>query len=161
MEERMMSGKPTEMVLPPPAQVGVVVKNVSEAIDYYSRTFGLGPFQVIEFAPAQHWVKGKPSPIRLNIGLCQWGPLQLELIEVLEGDIPHKWFLEEKGEGLQHLGFVVDNYDEWLVHLKEKGIEVLMNAETDVEGMGHVRAAYVESDRTGGVLFELIEIRPT
>ncbi len=155
-----MLNKGSQMVLPPPAQVGVVVKNLKEAIDFYSRTFGIGPFQVIEFAPAKHWLKGKLTPIRLNIGLCQWGPLQLELIEVVEGDIPHKWFLEEKGEGLQHLGFIVANYDEWVDYLKGHGIEVLMNAETEVEGMGHVRAAYMKSDRTGGVLFELIEITP-
>ncbi|MCG2722542.1 MAG: VOC family protein [Thermodesulfovibrionales bacterium] len=155
-----MDKKGKQMVLPPPAQVGVVVGNLNEAIDYYSGIFGLGPFQTIEFAPAQHWVKGKPTPIRLNIGMCQWGPLQLELIEPLEGDAPHKWFLEEKGEGMQHLGFIVDNYDEWLDYLSENRIDVLMNAETDVEGMGHVRAAYVQSDSTGGVLFELIEVRP-
>jgi hypothetical protein len=54
----------------------------------------------------------------------------------------------------------VDNYDEWLGYLKDRGIEVLMNAETDVEGMGHVRAAYLQSDRVGGVLFEIIEVTP-
>ena len=155
-----MNEKVTQMTLPPPAQVGVVVKNLSEAIDFYTRTFGLGPFQTLEFAPAQHWVNGKPTPIRLKIGLCQWGPLTLELIEPLEGDAPHKWFLEEKGEGMQHLGFIVENYDEWLSYLKREGIDVLMNAETDVEGMGHVRAAYIQSDRVGGVLFELIEVKP-
>ncbi len=155
-----MNEKVTQMTLPPPAQVGVVVKNLSAAIDFYTRTFGLGPFQTLEFAPAQHWVNGKPTPIRLMIGLCQWGPLTLELIEPLEGDAPHKWFLEEKGEGMQHLGFIVENYDEWLSYLQREGIDVLMSAETDVEGMGHVRAAYIQSDRVGGVLFELIEVKP-
>ena len=149
-----------QMVLPPPAQIGVVVKDLGKAIEYYSRTFGLGPFQTIEFAPAKHWLRGIPTPIRLDIGFCQWGPLQLELIEVVEGDIPHKWFAEERGEGMQHLGFIVDDYDEWLGYLKGKGIDVLMNAETDVEGMGHIRAAYLTSDRIGGVLFELIEVTP-
>jgi methylmalonyl-CoA/ethylmalonyl-CoA epimerase len=155
-----MAEQAKQMVLPPPAQVGVVVRNLNEAIEYYSKMFGLGPFQTIEFAPAQHWVKGKPTPIRLKIGMCSWGSIQLELIEPVEGDAPHKWFLEGKGEGLQHLGFIVDNYDQWLDYLRENHIHVLMNAETDVEGMGHVRAAYMQSDRTGGVLFELIEVRP-
>lgn len=155
-----MGDEGKQMVLPPPAQVGVVVKNLDEAIDYYSGVFGLGPFQTIEFAPDKHWVKEKPTPIRLKIGMCQWGPLQLELIEPVEGDAPHKWFLEERGEGMQHLGFIVDNYDEWIDYLKDKNINVLMNAETDVEGMGHVRAAYMESDRVGGVLFELVEVTP-
>lgn len=155
-----MADKGKQMVLPPPSQIGVVVKDLEEAIGYYTRVFGLGPFQTMEFAPALHWVKREPCPIRLNIGICQWGALMLELIEPLEGDAPHAWFLKEKGEGMQHLGFVVDNYDEWLNYLAEKGIDVLMNAETEVEGMGHVRAAYMQSDITGGVLFELIEITP-
>ncbi|MCG6880743.1 MAG: VOC family protein [Deltaproteobacteria bacterium] len=155
-----MSEKENGMVLPPPAQVGVVVSNLDDAIRFYSETFGLGPFQKVTFVPAQHWVKGEPCPIKLNIGMCPWGPLQLELIEPIEGDAPHKWFLREKGEGLQHLGFIIENYDEWLAYLKGKGIGVLMNAETDVEGMGHVRAAYMQSDAVGGVLFELIEVTP-
>ncbi len=61
---------------------------------------------------------------------------------------------------MQHFGFIVENYDEWLSYLKHEGIGVLMSAETDVEGMGHVRAAYIQSDRVGGVLFELIEVKP-
>ncbi len=57
-----MNEQVTQMTLPPPAQVGVVVKNLSEAIDFYTQTFGLGPFQTLEFAPAQHWVNGKRLP---------------------------------------------------------------------------------------------------
>jgi catechol 2,3-dioxygenase-like lactoylglutathione lyase family enzyme len=72
---------------------------------------------------------------------------------VVEGDIPHKWFPEGRGEGMQHLGFIVDNYEERLGYLRDRGIAVLMNAETDVEGMGHVRAAHLQSDHVGGILF--------
>jgi hypothetical protein len=104
--------------------------------------------------------KGKHCPIKLNIGVCPWGPLQLELIEPVEGDAPHKWFLEEKGKSMQHLGFIVDNYSEWLAYLEKKGIDVLTNADTNVEGREHVRAAYMQSDAPGGVLFELIEVTP-
>ena len=53
--------KENRWILPPPSQVGVVVKDLGKAIDYYSRTFGLGPFQTIEFAPAKHWVKALQS----------------------------------------------------------------------------------------------------
>jgi methylmalonyl-CoA/ethylmalonyl-CoA epimerase len=115
-----MGGKEERMVLPPPAQVGVMFKKLDEAIAYYSETFGLGPFQTVAFVPAQHWLKGEPCPIKLNIGMCPWGTLQFELIEPVEGDAPHKWFLQKNGEGLQHLGFIVDNYDEWLAYLKKK-----------------------------------------
>ena len=32
--------------------------------------------------------------------------------------------------------------------------------EAYVEGEGHIRCAYMESDRIGGISFELIEVRP-
>lgn len=149
-----------KLVLPAPSQLGVVVRDLDRAIDYYSKTFGWGPFRSYEFVPAKHWVKGVPTPIRLNIGKCEWGALEFEMIQVLEGEIAHKQFLEENGEGMQHLGFVVDNYDEWIDYLETQGINVLMNAETYVEGEGHIRAAYMETDRIGGILFELMEVRP-
>jgi catechol 2,3-dioxygenase-like lactoylglutathione lyase family enzyme len=146
--------------LPPVSQIGVVVKDVKKAVEYYSKVFGIGPFMTFEFAPKKHWLRGKSMPIKLNIAAAQWGPIMFELIEPVEGDAPHKWFLEKYGEGLQHLGFMVENYDEWKDYLGQQGIDVLMEAETDVEGLGHVRGAYMESDKTGGVLFELLEIKP-
>jgi len=147
-----------KMSLPPPFQVGIVVKNLSATIDYYTMIYGLGPFQVMHFKPTQHWVNNKPHPIELKVGKCQWGEIALELIEPVSENSPHQWFLDKKGEGMHHFGFLVENYDEWLDYFNDQGIDVLMNAETDVEGLGHVRAAYMLSDQTGGVLFELIEI---
>ena len=146
--------------LPSLGQVGIVVKNVDKTIAYYTEYFGLGPFQIIDFNPEKHWVRGQPHPIQLKIALAEMGPVHLELMEPVGGDSPHKQFLDEKGEGLQHLGFYIDDYDGWMAHLKAKGIEVLKTAETTVEGMGRIRAAYLESDQPGGVLFELIEIKP-
>jgi catechol 2,3-dioxygenase-like lactoylglutathione lyase family enzyme len=144
-------------VFPPVSQIGVVVRDLGKAMKYYTDTFGIGPFRVVDFAPEKHFVRGKPVPIKLRIGLAQMGAVQIELIEPVEGDAPHKRFLEERGEGLQHLGFYVDNYDEWMAYLKEQGIGILMEGETTIEGMGRVRAAYAETDKVGGVLFEFVQ----
>ena len=35
--------------LPPVTQVGVVVRDIAKAVDYYSTTFGWGPFKISEF----------------------------------------------------------------------------------------------------------------
>jgi methylmalonyl-CoA epimerase len=142
---------------PPVSQVGVVVRNLDKAMEYYKETFGIGPFMVFDFVPEKHLVRGKPLPVKLRIGVAQMGPVGLELIEPVEGDAPHKRFLEEKGEGLHHLGYYVDNYDQWMDYLEQQGIGILMEAETTIEGMGHARAAYMETDKVGGILFEFIE----
>jgi catechol 2,3-dioxygenase-like lactoylglutathione lyase family enzyme len=155
-EVATMTGK-QGLTLPPLAQVGVVVKDLKKSIEHFSRVFGIGPFTSIVFSPEKHWVRGEPFPIKLNIAFAQAGPVQIELIEPV-GDGPHKWFLDSKGGGLHHLGFIVDNYDALMDYLKQMKIEILMNAETDVPGMGHVRAAYADSEKADGVLVELIEI---
>jgi hypothetical protein len=67
-----MNEKATQMVLPPPAQVGVVVRNLSQAIAYYSETSGLGPFQNVLFIPAQHWVRENIVPLS-SISGCAHG----------------------------------------------------------------------------------------
>lgn len=146
--------------LPPLAQVGYVVKDLERAIEYYSKVFGVGPFMTLVFAPEKRLLRGKPVPIVLKIGIAQMGPVQMELIEPLEGNGLHKDYLETKGEGLQHLGFIVDNYGEWLAYIQEQGIEILEEAETTVPGMGHIRAMYTQSDEMCGVPFEFIEVTP-
>ena len=46
-----MNVKENEWVLPPPSQIGVVVKDVEKAIEYYSQTFGLGRFAGLSLYP--------------------------------------------------------------------------------------------------------------
>jgi methylmalonyl-CoA/ethylmalonyl-CoA epimerase len=149
--------------LPALSGVGVVVRDMDKAIAYYSKTFGIGPFNTIMFKPEKHWVDGEPFPVTLKLAFASLGgSVTLELLQPLsEG--PHKDFLDNHGEGLQHLGFDIDNYDEWMAYLKQEGIGVLYNAEGYIEGLGHLRAAYIDSQtgKPGSTLIELSEVKPT
>jgi hypothetical protein len=53
---------------------------------------------------------------------------------------------------------VTDEYDEVLKRAKGLGIEVLMGGEAEVPGMGHMRAAYLDTYDLVGVLVEIIEV---
>ena len=155
-----MSAK--KIQLPALSQVGIVVRDMDKAIEYYSKTFGIGPFQVITFSPEKHWVRGKLSPATLKIALAPLGGgVEMELLQPLT-DCPHKEFLDTHGEGLQHLGFDVDNYDEWMDYIKQEGIEIITSAEGHIEGLGFVRAAYMDPgpDNPGNTLMEISEITP-
>lgn len=156
-------GKKPKMTLPPPAQIGIVVKDVQKAVEYYTRVFGLGPWEIRDVALGSDrcWVRGKPFTIKSHPdAFTQLGPLEIELVQPPEDGI-HRWFLDEKGEGLHHICFRVDSdtYDAWMDHLKEQGIPILMNVVFD-HPEGPIRAAYIESDKTGGVLFEFVESQP-
>lgn len=147
----------TAIGLPPLSQIGVVVKDVDRAVEYYSSAFGLGPFTTYEFMPEKHWYMEEPSPLKLRMGKAVWGSIEWELIQPLEGESLHEEFLKTNGEGLQHLGFNVPNYDEVFDKMKNAGFQPLMRAETYVATYkGYLRACYFDTRRVGGVIFEII-----
>src|SRR5512135_996868 len=101
--------------------IGVVVKDIERVIEYYSPVFGIGPFEIYDFRPHKAWVRGhEVKPFELRIATAAVGPANLELIQVVRGAPPHRDFLKVHGEGLQHLGFYVENYDEWKSYVSEK-----------------------------------------
>ncbi len=143
------------------AQIGFVVRSLAKSIENCERTMGIGPFLLIDFRPEKSFVRGRNPAIHLKIGVAQLTPaLSLELIEVVGGEPYHKDFLEAHGEGVQHLGYLSDDYDGVLARAGNLGIGVLMWAETDVPGMGHVRGAYLDTLELLGTLIEVIEIKP-
>ena len=148
-----------DLRLPYLGQVGVVVSDIQTAVNYYSSVFGIGPFDIYDFRPQRTWFKGKEvGPIKLKIAMADLGPVKLELIQVLEGEVPHREFLQTHGEGLQHLGFYSDKYDVWKSYVKERGMEILCEAEVEDKIRGKRRAFYMDSGKVGGVIFEIIEV---
>jgi 4-hydroxyphenylpyruvate dioxygenase-like putative hemolysin len=146
-----------KLELPPVSHMGVVVRDMDKAVKYYSSIFGLGPFTVYEFEPEKHWFMEEPSPLKLMLGKAMWGNIELELIQHLEGKAVHKEFLDTHGEGLQHLGFLVPNYEEMFDKFKKAGFMPLMRAETYVETYkGNLKACYFDTRRVGGIIFEIV-----
>ena len=151
----MVKQEPT-VKLPPVEQIGIVVKDVDRAIEYYSSNFGWGPFRVREVNMNGFSYRGKLSNCRLKMALAKSGPIEIELIQVLEGETPHTEFLREKGEGLQHLRFRVDDLDSMLAELAKEGIHPIFQQRMPDLGAAF---AYVNSDKIGGVMFELFEYK--
>ena len=134
-------------------QVGVVVRDVEKAIEYYS-SIGIGPFEYAQGMIADRRLYGKPAAdIKNVIALTQLGHVQLELIQPAGGESIHKEFLETKGEGIHHLGFLVDDLEKETAKLTEKGFKITQSG-TFVGGGGF---AYFDTDKVGGVLLELIQ----
>lgn len=152
----MAKQKEPTVELPPVEQIGIVVKDTDQAMDYYSATFGWGPFNVMELEMKGATYRGQKCDCKLKLAFARSGPIEIELIEVLEGETPHTEFLRERGEGLQHLRFRVDDIDETLSKFAKDGIEPVFYHSYPEIG---VSFAYMNTDRIGGVMIELIEIK--
>ena len=143
--------------LPPVSQIGVVVRDVNKAADYFSSIFGIGPFTVYELVPEKYWFMEELCHQKIRLGKAQWGNIELELIQPLEGESLHKDFLENHGEGLHHLGFNVPNYDEIFEKFIQAGFKPLLRAETYAETYkGYLKVCYFDTQRVGGIFFEII-----
>ena len=109
-------------------QVGVVVKDVEKVVERLGE-LGIGPFEKRPLPPErEEYFREKRMYAEFDIRMTSMGNVQLELIQPLEGDSPHKEFLEMKGEGIQHVMYQVDNLEETVKELTGKGVEVLLRA---------------------------------
>ena len=125
-------------------QIGVVVKDVEKTAKFYEKLLKQEPLPAIEF---------ETDNVKLKIVFFQLGEVQLELIQVLEGENVHTKFLRERGEGLHHIGFFVKNLEEELATVKNEGIEVLWRG----EALGVTKFAYLDTEKTLGIILELIQ----
>lgn len=138
-------------------QVGVVVRDMDKAMAYYS-SLGIGPFETLTFSRFDRRVYGKPmgEEHKNLLRVAQMGQVELELIQPVSGDSVQKHFLEKRGEGINHLGFFVDDIEKEVAKLVRKGFKVI----NSVKYVGGGGVAYFDTDRIGGVCFELIQ-RPS
>lgn len=124
-------------------QIGVVVRDFERAAKALEH-LGIGPFSSIEIPHGS---------ARLKIGLVNLGGVQLELIQVVEGESIHSRFIKERGEGLHHIGFFVKEIDEVLKRLEEKGFKASEGGEV----MG-VKYVYLDTEKELGFYVELIQV---
>ncbi|MDD5082074.1 MAG: VOC family protein [Dehalococcoidales bacterium] len=150
-----MNAKQTDQIVEPSqfCQIGIVVKSIDETLQFYKNVFGFGPFEIREVSFPTATYYGKTAGYRGKRAFFNMGPIQIELIELIDGKTVHEDFLKEKGEGLHHIGFTVESLAEGKKNAEEAGLNVIQSF-TRPDGSGF---AYLDSDRTGGVMFELIQ----
>ncbi len=113
-----MSQQP-DLGLGPVDQVGYVVADLDASLPRYRALFG--PFEVSE-APMQDVAMGEARiDCRLKLAVNRSGPVEIELIQVLEGDTPHSRHLASHGEGLHHVRFRVADLDAHRTRLEDAG----------------------------------------
>ena len=142
----------SSIVLPPVHQIGLVVRDLERTAAFYTSTFGIGPFSIVpEVKFDGVMVRGQPTKGKVKVAFADSGPVQIELIQPLEGENPYTEFLRSGNEGLHHLGFEVDDLEGMLAKFKSRGIEPIFQ-----HNMGFMAFAYLDTGEIGGVIVELL-----
>ncbi len=111
------------------AQIGIVVRDLDKTIQVLSEVFGLGPFRTITYPPPDRTdiarqYHGKPGNFSYRQAFASLGPVELELIQPLEGESVWADFLAEHGQGIHHIRFNVEELQPVVEHLADNGIEI-------------------------------------
>jgi glyoxalase/bleomycin resistance protein/dioxygenase superfamily protein len=114
-------------------QVGIVVRDMQEAMKAYERMLGWGPWEIyVQIEPEHYgtWIGDEDNsvPYSMQIATTQAGSIWVELIEPLEGPSQYKEFLETHGEGLHHLLLVREGEPKNALfeELRGKGLPLIM-----------------------------------
>lgn len=135
-------------------QVSAVVKDREKAIEYYA-SLGIGPFSPPRQVAKYTEFRGKPVELNLREVMTNMGPIDFEIIPPPEVPSLYHEFLEKKGEGLHHLGFLVEDINQAEQNLIRQGFKVIQKGRSDQGGY-----SYIETDAIGGIIFELIQRPP-
>jgi catechol 2,3-dioxygenase-like lactoylglutathione lyase family enzyme len=136
---------------PPIDQVGFVVRDLDQAVACYAPAFGA--FKQVDAELREVDYRGRRVDCRLRIATANSGPVEIELIELVEGEAIYREFLEQGREGPHHLRFPVDDLDAAVEAAGKAGLRPVFGKRFSPT----VAFSYLEAP--DGMLFELLEIR--
>ncbi len=124
--------------------IGFAVRNIDEAIAFYSQTFGVSNWERI------------PMPERfMDVAATRVGGMLLEIIAPTSDDAAFAKFLRDRGPGMHHVAYRVADVAAALAEAKARGIQLI--DETPRPGLHNTLVAFLHPKSTLGVLIELVQ----
>ncbi len=124
--------------------IAVVVPDIDGALSFWRDALGL-EVEHVEDVPSQ----------KSTVAFIPVGGSEVELVTPTSPDTGAAKYLNERGAGMHHLCFEVDNLVEMLAQLKSKGVRLINETPVELEGR---RLAFVHPKSASGVLVELYEL---
>ena len=122
--------------------IGVAVKDILEAEKMYTETLMLR-------------ASSRESHGELRVAFFPVGDTTLELLQSTTPDGIIARYIREKGEGVHHIAFRVDDIRKALEDLRSKGVEMIDREPR--AGARNAKIAFLDPKSTNGLLIELVE----
>jgi len=124
--------------------IGIAVKDLAVSNPIFEKLFGAPPYKSEEVAS-----EGVRTSFFMN------GPNKIELLEATNPESPIAKFIENKGEGIHHIAFDVEDIEAEIKRLQSEGFIVLN--EIPKQGADNKLVAFLHPKSTNGVLIELCQ----
>lgn len=125
--------------------IGFAVADVEQGIAFYSQAFGLTEWERISM-PERH----------MAVGVARLGDTLIELIAPTSDEAAFARFLRDKGPGVHHIAYRVDDIRAALAELQVRGVPLIDKEPRP--GIHNTLIAFVHPRAGGqGVLVELVQ----
>ena len=125
--------------------IAVAVKNMAQARDIFETKLGLS-LEYEEYLPQYN----------TRLAMYPIGQTYVELLNSDDDSTETARWIAEHGEGLFHICLEVDDIEDALSELKQKGVKMI--DEQPRVGHANSRIAFIDPKSTGNVLIELVEL---
>lgn len=122
--------------------LGIAVRSLEEAIPVWERLLGTKCYAVEEVAEQ-----------KVKTAFFKIGQTKIELLEATAPESPVAKFIENKGPGVHHVAFAVEDLPASLEKAEAAGIQLIDKAPR--KGAEGLNIAFLHPKSTGGVLAEL------
>lgn len=141
-------------------QHGYVVPDVEAAVADWTGRLGIGPFFVypvpIPFLVLKVWGREVRAQLHRHVVMAYSGPVQIELIEPTDTASPYVDFLAARGSGLQHFGFLADDFDAQLAAAEARGMVRAIEGRQAASRMCYL----YDPARPDEPMIELVDLKP-
>ncbi len=127
--------------------IAIATKDIDQSLTFWRDLLGL-TVDHIENVPSQN----------SEVVFIPLGDTEIELVHPTSEDSGLARFVDEKGGGLHHLCLEVDDIDEMLKELKEKGTRLINETALELPGR---KMAFIHPKSSNGVLVELYQLVKT
>jgi methylmalonyl-CoA/ethylmalonyl-CoA epimerase len=137
------------------AQVAIVVKDIEKTSRAFAALLGVEvpAWSITDTVDQAHTsYHQQPTPAQAKLAFFDLGGAQLELIEPVGGPSVWKDFLDQHGEGVQHIAFKIPDMGEQVSRLDENGMPLVQRGDFTGGSYG-----YIDSTKQLGVMLELLE----
>ena len=128
--------------------LGIVVNDIDASLAVYKNLLGLED-KDIRFVP------DRGTETETIFAFLSIGDIELEFIQPLTENF--RAFLGNPQEGINHIAFVVDNLEEDVKAMEQKGVRLGHVTKNGILNMKRSRVAYFDPKDTGGMLIEFVE----
>jgi methylmalonyl-CoA/ethylmalonyl-CoA epimerase len=124
--------------------IGIAVKNLEDAIRFYEKIFGLKCYNVEEI-----------SDQKVKTAFFRVGDTKIELLESNDSESSIGKFIANRGEGIHHIAFAVNDIEKQLKHAEDNGVRLIDSRPR--KGAEGLDIAFLHPKSTSGVLIEICE----